>query len=94
MGHAPQLVLVGQEVVEGGPVRRVHRHGERAGLVKADVEPGVVLEARGEVLPEGDAGQEEGGEGRLTELRLGDRGQHPGRHPGGAVPARKRGRPG
>ena len=84
--RAAERVLVGQELVEGGPVRRIEGDGERPGLVVADIVPGRPLQRGGELFPGGRPLQQELGERGLAELDLGDRGQHAGGHPGGAVP--------
>jgi hypothetical protein len=37
-------VLIGEELVEDGPVRRIQGDGQRAGLVVADIVPGRPLQ--------------------------------------------------
>ncbi len=80
-----ERVLVGEEVVEAGAIGRIERDRDRAGRVVADVVTGGVLQRGGEGGPASGALHEQRGEGRLAELRLGDRGQHAGRHPRRAV---------
>ncbi len=82
---AAQRVLVGQQLVEGGAVGRIERNRQRPGLVVADVVPRCLLQRGGEGLPALGRLEQQRGQGRLPELGLGDRGQHPGRHPGGTV---------
>ena len=85
-----ERVLVREEVVEAGAVGRIERDRDRAGRVVADGLPGRVLERGGEAGPQACALEQQRGEGRLAELRLGDRGEHAGRHPGRAVASRRR----
>ena len=84
-GGAAQRVLVGQEVVEGGAIGRIEGDRQRAGLVVADVVARRLLQRGGELLPASGPLEEQLRQGRLTELDLGDGGQHPGGHPRGAV---------
>ena len=86
MRRTAEGVLVGEELVEGGPVRRIEGNRQRAGLVVADIVPGRPLQGGGELFPGGRPLQQELGERGLAELDFGDRGQHAGGHPGGAVP--------
>ena len=81
-----ERVLVGEEVVEAGAIGRIERDRHRACRVVADVETGGALQRGGESGPAGGALYEECGQIRLAELRLGDRGEHAGRHPRRAIP--------
>ena len=80
-----QRVLVREQVVEAGAVRRIERDRHRARGVVADGPPGGALERGGEAGPQPRALEEEGGERGLAELRLGDRGEHAGGDPRRAV---------
>ena len=86
VGLQPERVLVGEEVVEAGAIGRIERDRHRARRVVADGVTGGVLERGGEGGPAPGALHQERRQGRLAELRLGHRGQHPGRHPRRAVP--------
>ena len=86
----PERVLVGQEVVERGAIGRVERDGQRSRRVVADGEPRGLLQIGGEGRPQEGTAAQQGGELRLAELRLGDRGQHAGGHPGRTVAPRLR----
>ena len=82
----PERVLVGEEVVEAGPVRGVERHGQRPAGVVADLaDPDAASRAVANAGQRLAPSSKQGGEGGLAELGLGDRGQHPGGHPAGAV---------
>ena len=76
-----ERVLVGEEVVEAGAIGRIERDGHRARRVVTDGVTGGRLQAGGEAGPAARALHEERREGGLAELDLGDRSQHPGRHP-------------
>ena len=89
-GLEPERVLVGEQVVEAGAVRGIERNRDRAGRVVADGLPGRLLERGGEAGPPACALEQQRGERRLAELRLGDGGEHAGRHPGRAVTPRRR----
>ena len=80
-----QRVLIREQVVEAGAVRRIECDRDRAGGVVADALPGDALQRRGEAGPQARALEKDGGEGGLAELRLGDRGEHAGGHPRRAV---------
>ena len=80
-----ERVLVGEEVVEAGAIGRIERDRHRAGRVVADGVTGGGLQRGGEGGPAAGALHQERGQGGLAELRLGDRGQHAGRHPRRAV---------
>ena len=80
-----ERVLVGEEVVEGGPVRRIEGDGHGARRVVADRVAGGGLEFGREGRPQGGALEEQRRECGLAELCLGHRRQHPGRNPRGAV---------
>ena len=69
-------MLVREQVVETGAVGRVECDRDRTGRVVADALPGGALERRGEARPQARALEQEGSEGGLAELRLGDRGEH------------------
>ncbi len=87
----PERVLVGEEVVQAGAVRRIERDRHRAGGVVPDVVSRRALERGGEARPVAGSLQKERGERGLAELRLGDRREHAGGHPGRAVaPGRRR----
>ena len=85
LGGQPERVLVGEEVIQAGAVGRIERDRDRAGRVVTDGAPGDALQGGGERGPAAGALEQEGGEGGLAELGLGDRGEHAGRHPRGAV---------
>ena len=89
-GDEAERVLVREEVVEAGAIGRIERDRHRAGRVVADGLPGRVLERGGEARPPACALEQQRGEGGLTELGLGDGGEHAGRHPGRAVTSRRR----
>jgi hypothetical protein len=76
-----ERVLVGKEVIEAGAIGRIQRDRHRARRVVPDVEARGVLERGGEGGPVTGAVHQQCDQGRLTELRLGDRGEHAGRHP-------------
>ena len=78
-------MLVGEEVVEAGAVGRIERDRHRARRVVADGVAGGGLQRGGEGGPAAGALDEQRRERRLAELRLGDRGEHAGRHPRRAV---------
>ncbi len=84
--RAAQRVLEGEELVEHGAVRGVDRHDEGAGR-SSRCRPGVVLELGGEVFQRAAPASTDRSP-PPRRMRLGDRGQHPGGHPRGAVPAR------
>ena len=86
-----ERVLVRQQVVEAGAVRRIERDRDRPGGVVADGLAGRALEHRREAGPQARTLEQEGREGRLAELRLGDRGQHAGGDPRRAVTPRSGG---
>ncbi len=85
MRRAAQRVLVGEELVEGGAVRRIERDRERPGLVVADIVPGRLLQRGAVLLPAPGSLEQQFGQGRLSELHLGHRGQHAGGDPRGTV---------
>ena len=80
-----ERVLVGEEVVEAGAIGRIERDRHRACRVVADVVTGGTLQRGGEGGPTAGALHEQCGQSGLTELRLGDGGEHAGRHPRRAV---------
>ena len=88
VGLEAERVLVGEEVVEAGAIGRIERDRHRARRVVADGVTGGALQRGGEGGPVAGALEQERGQGGFAELRLGDRGQHPGRHPRRAVAAR------
>ena len=77
----PERVLVGEQVVERSAVGRIERDGDRTGRDVAEVPARRAFELRREGGPEPGALEEQAGERRLAELRLGDRRQHSGRDP-------------
>ena len=85
-----ERVLVGEEVVEAGAVGCIERDGERARRVVPDGVTAGRFERSGERRPAAGAFEQQRGQGGLAELRLGDRGEHPGRHPRRAVAAGRR----
>ncbi len=78
-------MVVGEQVVERGAVRRVERDGHRSGRHVTDVATRLSFERRGEGGPKPGAVEEQGRECRFAELRFGDRGEHAGRDPGRAA---------
>ena len=85
-----QRVLVGEEVVEAGAVRRIECDRHRSGRVVADGPPRGALQRGDEAGPQARAVEEERGERGLAELRLGDGSEHAGGHPGRTVAPRRR----
>ena len=85
VGFEAERVLVGEEVVEAGSIGRIERHGHGPRRVVADGVAGGALQRGGEGRPAPRPLDEESRQGGLAELRLGHRGQHPGRHPRRAV---------
>ena len=80
-----ERVLVGEEVVEAGPVRCIEGDRDRARRVVAEGETGGGLERGGEGGPVSGTLHQQRRQGRFAEVRLGDGGEHAGRHPGRTV---------
>ena len=85
-----ERMLVGEEIVEAGAVRGIERHGHGAGGVVPDRLSRRLLQRGGKAGPETGTLEEQRRQGGLAELGLGDRGEHSGRHPRGAVASGRR----
>ena len=72
-----------------GAVVGVERHGERAARAVADVLAARLLQLGHEVRIAARGGQVEPEQGLLAVMKLGDGGQHPGRHLGGPAAGRR-----